>query len=239
MFRLDPESETLSSLHPLSLQSLEFLSHKPEVKLLFGMGCLNVWHVGMNCTSGCYFEGCEAGESTGEDNQRELLRRRPSNWNAVCRNAILPAFYHPALLATCCNVRLHLSGMEGGRITGRVGGGTPSHPLSIYGHEVYTQRGILSLEMMNGEGGRGSRQSVYKEKEGKSLMWNPQQANTYRGAETKRNTFNCFLHLLTQTTSDHLLKNIKRRLKENNHLHNPFSIFPSYLAFCSLEETDF
>lgn len=111
----------------------------------------------------------------------------------------------------------------------REGGGTPSHPLSIYGHEVYTQRGILSLEMMNGEEGRGSCQSVYKEKEGKSLMWNPQQANTYRGAETKRNTFNCFLHLLTQTTSDHLLKTIKRGLKENNHLHNLFYIFPSYL----------
>lgn len=85
--------------------------------------------------------------------------------------------------------------------------------------------------MMNGEEGRGSSQSVYKENEGKSLMWNPQQANTYRGAETKRNTFNCFLHLLTQTTSDHLLKTIKRRLKENNHLHNLFYIFPSYLLF--------
>lgn len=48
--------------------------------------------------------------------------------------------------------------------------GDPSHPLSIYGHEVYTQRGILSLELMNGEEGRGSCQSVYKEREGKSLM---------------------------------------------------------------------
>ncbi|KAK5865825.1 hypothetical protein PBY51_020065 [Eleginops maclovinus] len=76
-------------------------------------------------------------------------------------------FYHPTLVATCCNVRLHLSGLGGGRIRG---GGTPSHPLSMYGHEVYTQRGILSLELMNGEEGRGSCQSVYKEREGKSLM---------------------------------------------------------------------
>lgn len=56
-------------------------------------------------------------------------------------------------------------GLEAGRR-----GGTPSHPLSIYGHEVYTQRGILSLELMNGEEGRGSCQSVYKERKGKSLM---------------------------------------------------------------------
>lgn len=48
--------------------------------------------------------------------------------------------------------------------------GASSHPLSIYGHEVYTQRGILSLEPMNGEEGRGSCQSVYKERQGKSLM---------------------------------------------------------------------
>lgn len=82
---------------------------------------------------------------------------------------------------------------------------------------------------MNGEEGRGSCQSVYKERKGKSLMWNPQQANTYRAAETKRNTFNCFfLHLLTQTTLDHLLKTLKRGLKENSRLYNLFSTSPLF-----------
>lgn len=100
--------------------------------------------------------------------------------------------------------------MGGGRIWGEVG--TPSHPLSIYGHEVYTQRGILSLELMNGEEGRGSCQSVYKEREGKSLMWNPQQANTYRGAETKRNTVNCFFFLFL--TTDHFGSFVEYHQKE-------------------------
>lgn len=31
--------------------------------------------------------------------------------------------------------------------------GSPSYPLSKYGHEDDTQRGILSLETMNGEEG--------------------------------------------------------------------------------------
>lgn len=147
----------------------------------------------------------------------------------------------PPLVATSDS---HLSGMGGGRIWGEVG--TPSHPLSIYGHEVYTQRGILSLELMNGEEGRGSCQSVYKEREGKSLMWNPQQANTYRGAETKRNTVNCFFFLFL--TTDHFGSFVENHqkggLKENKllyYLFTPSLFFFFFLPFLfpSLGETDF
>lgn len=121
--------------------------------------------------------------------------------------------------------------MGGGRIWGEVG--TPSHPLSIYGHEVYTQRGILSLELMNGEEGRGSCQSVYKEREGKSLMWNPQQANTYRGAETKRNTVNCFFFPVFDHRPLWIICWIpsKGGLKENKLLYYLFTPSLFFLTF--------
>ena len=86
---------------------------------------------------------------------------------------------------------------------------------------------------MNGEEGRGSCQSVYKEREGKSLMWNPQQANTNRGAETKRNTFNFFFFLTTFWHRPLWIicwkKPSKGGPKENSHLHNLFSIFPPFI----------
>lgn len=82
---------------------------------------------------------------------------------------------------------------------------------------------------MNGEEGRGSCQSVYKERKGKSLMWNPQQANTYRGAETKRNTFNCFFYTFWHRPLWIICwKPSKRGLKESSHLYNLFSTSPYF-----------
>lgn len=62
----------------------------------------------------------------------------------VERNTTITAFYHPILVATCCNVRLHLSSMGGGRIRGRRGWGGLRHILCPYMGMKFTRSGESS-----------------------------------------------------------------------------------------------
>lgn len=80
----------------------------------------------------------------------------PVHWNDdnVQEKSSSQGFYHPALLATCCNVRLHLSGMGGGRIRGCGGwmdggggwgaGGVLRHILCPYMGMKFTRSGESS-----------------------------------------------------------------------------------------------
>lgn len=127
------------------------------------------------------------------------------------RNAIFTRFYHPTLVATCCNVRLHLSSMGGGRIRGGGVVGGLRHILCPYMGMKFTRSGESShWSWWMGRRAEGAAK-VYIRRE-RGSRWCEIHSKQIPTEEQRRKGIPliAFLHLLTQTTLDHLLKTIKK-----------------------------
>lgn len=149
----------------------------------------------------------------------------------------LQRFYHPALVATCCNVRLHLSGMGGGRIAGGGGvrrGGGLRHILCPYMGMKFTRSGESShWRWWMGRRAEGAAKVYIRRKRGS--RWCEIHSKQIPTEEQRRKgipliAFYTFWHRPLRIIC---WKPSNRRFKENNHLHNLFYIFPSYLLFFS------